>query len=364
MSNEQRHNEGTGEAGYPRENPPTSGIARHDSHIQKSGNRTRFAQVREFETIATKRVSISRQLAFEIFDVNIYEEGNGDASSRGSFQEDVSRDSSRAGGGLAGAGRPEATSPWLTGSRRQPISGLIASRAWTFDWQRQLPSLRYVGESLAQVPRLGPPLQRGQVFNNTHTRPHYMSNIALTILNTNYHSGSVLAEKLSNCGARSGGYAVHGKTSRQPPYGPRGCDRLQQTASSLHRTPGITGLKGRKNITSLCAALRRHLLCGDGEYFIPPFKTTANVSQCGAAGAKRLAHSPPTKANRMQSPAGSPDFRMWESCRDAAGLRVFSEISHFPRASTPTMLHTHLASPSSALKISISRAAQISSLAH
>ncbi|KAJ8885857.1 hypothetical protein PR048_012063 [Dryococelus australis] len=31
--------------------------------------------------------------------------------------------------------------------------------------------------------------------------------------------------------------------------------------------------------------------------------------------AKRLAHSPPTKANRAQSPAGSPDFRKWESCR-------------------------------------------------
>ncbi|KAJ8888171.1 hypothetical protein PR048_007658 [Dryococelus australis] len=29
----------------------------------------------------------------------------------------------------------------------------------------------------------------------------------------------------------------------------------------------------------------------------------------------RLALSPPTKANRAQSPAGSPDLRMWESCR-------------------------------------------------
>ncbi|KAJ8892970.1 hypothetical protein PR048_005551 [Dryococelus australis] len=30
---------------------------------------------------------------------------------------------------------------------------------------------------------------------------------------------------------------------------------------------------------------------------------------------ERLAHSPPTKANQAQSPAGSPDFRKWESCR-------------------------------------------------
>ncbi|KAJ8871836.1 hypothetical protein PR048_028176 [Dryococelus australis] len=30
---------------------------------------------------------------------------------------------------------------------------------------------------------------------------------------------------------------------------------------------------------------------------------------------ERLARSPPTKANRFQSPAGSPDFRRWESCQ-------------------------------------------------
>ncbi|KAJ8871556.1 hypothetical protein PR048_027880 [Dryococelus australis] len=36
---------------------------------------------------------------------------------------------------------------------------------------------------------------------------------------------------------------------------------------------------------------------------------------------ERLACSPPTKANRVQSPAGSlPGFRMWESCRWLAGF--------------------------------------------
>ncbi|KAJ8880487.1 hypothetical protein PR048_016957 [Dryococelus australis] len=35
----------------------------------------------------------------------------------------------------------------------------------------------------------------------------------------------------------------------------------------------------------------------------------------GATVAERLARSPPTKANRARSPAGSPDFRKWESCR-------------------------------------------------
>ncbi|KAJ8866800.1 hypothetical protein PR048_032661, partial [Dryococelus australis] len=34
---EQRRNEGAGETGDPRENPPTNGIVRHDSHMRKSG---------------------------------------------------------------------------------------------------------------------------------------------------------------------------------------------------------------------------------------------------------------------------------------------------------------------------------------
>ncbi|KAJ8872503.1 hypothetical protein PR048_026109 [Dryococelus australis] len=51
----------------------------------------------------------------------------------------------------------------------------------------------------------------------------------------------------------------------------------------------------------------------------------------GATVAERLARSPPTKVNRAQSPAGSPAFGKWESCRTIpfAG-RVFSGISRFP----------------------------------
>ncbi|KAJ8874590.1 hypothetical protein PR048_025456, partial [Dryococelus australis] len=44
-------------------------------------------------------------------------------------------------------------------------------------------------------------------------------------------------------------------------------------------------------------------------------KCTRRTTQCRAAVAERLARSPPTKANRAQSLAGSPDFRKWESCR-------------------------------------------------
>ncbi|KAJ8878097.1 hypothetical protein PR048_022564 [Dryococelus australis] len=52
----------------------------------------------------------------------------------------------------------------------------------------------------------------------------------------------------------------------------------------------------------------------------------------GAAVAERLDYSPPNKAMRVQSPAGSlPDFRRWEILPDdAAGWRVCSGISRFP----------------------------------
>ncbi|KAJ8879207.1 hypothetical protein PR048_019813, partial [Dryococelus australis] len=36
VSTEKRRNERVGETGDPRENPPTNGIVRHNSHMQKS----------------------------------------------------------------------------------------------------------------------------------------------------------------------------------------------------------------------------------------------------------------------------------------------------------------------------------------
>ncbi|KAJ8882625.1 hypothetical protein PR048_014437 [Dryococelus australis] len=49
---------------------------------------------------------------------------------------------------------------------------------------------------------------------------------------------------------------------------------------------------------------------------------------------------------------------------DAAGRRAFSGISRFPHPCIPRQLLTHLASPASALKTSLFRAAQISSAIH
>ncbi|KAJ8879866.1 hypothetical protein PR048_020483 [Dryococelus australis] len=53
----------------------------------------------------------------------------------------------------------------------------------------------------------------------------------------------------------------------------------------------------------------------------------------GATVAERLAHSPPTRAIRIQSPAGSLDFRKWESCRTmplVCGFSLGSLISPAP----------------------------------
>ncbi|KAJ8870475.1 hypothetical protein PR048_029497 [Dryococelus australis] len=59
---------------------------------------------------------------------------------------------------------------------------------------------------------------------------------------------------------------------------------------------------------------------------IPPPRAMATV-------AERLARTPPTRANRVQSPTGSPDFRKWESCRTmplVGGCSRGSPVSYAP----------------------------------
>ncbi|KAJ8869375.1 hypothetical protein PR048_030951 [Dryococelus australis] len=75
-------------------------------------------------------------------------------------------------------------------------------------------------------------------------------------------------------------------------------------------------------------------------------------------------YSPPTKANWGQFPArlSRRFLHVGIVPDDASGRRVFSGISRFPCPFIPALLHTHLASPTSALRASMVRAAQISSL--
>ncbi|KAJ8872728.1 hypothetical protein PR048_026342 [Dryococelus australis] len=64
----------------------------------------------------------------------------------------------------------------------------------------------------------------------------------------------------------------------------------------------------------------------------------------------------PPKANRVQYPAGSPDFRKWESCR------TMPLVGGFSRGSPVSPAPYSLQSPSSTLETSLFRATQISSL--
>ncbi|KAJ8873569.1 hypothetical protein PR048_024387 [Dryococelus australis] len=54
----------------------------------------------------------------------------------------------------------------------------------------------------------------------------------------------------------------------------------------------------------------------------------------GRVAERLLARSPPTKVNRVQSPAGSPDFGMWESCRTMPlACKLSRESPAFPALS-------------------------------
>ncbi|KAJ8895233.1 hypothetical protein PR048_000558 [Dryococelus australis] len=89
-----------------------------------------------------------------------------------------------------------------------------------------------------------------------------------------------------------------------------------------------------------------------------------NLYSVGAAAVERLTFLPFTKANRVQSPAGSlPDFRMWESCR----MRCRWSAGFLGDLPFPPPFHSGAPpyspqSPSSAFKTTLLRAAQISSL--
>ncbi|KAJ8872578.1 hypothetical protein PR048_026184 [Dryococelus australis] len=72
-----------------------------------------------------------------------------------------------------------------------------------------------------------------------------------------------------------------------------------------------------------------------------------NLDPRGTMVAERLACSPPTKANRVQSPAGQPDFRMWESCwtMTLVGGFFLWDLPFSFRPFIPAPLHTHLDHP-------------------
>ncbi|KAJ8885397.1 hypothetical protein PR048_011594 [Dryococelus australis] len=127
------------------------------------------------------------------------------------------------------------------------------------------------------------------------------------------------------------------------------------TLMTVHRDAEFYGIY---NVENICAAYG--LRC-----FLSVIRSPLKVGLKHMFGprtvAERLACSPPTKANRVQSPAKSPPyFRMWESCRTMPLVDEFSRDNllfppPFHSSAAPYSPHSHS---------SLLRAAQISSLSY
>ncbi|KAJ8878253.1 hypothetical protein PR048_018830 [Dryococelus australis] len=102
------------------------------------------------------------------------------------------------------------------------------------------------------------------------------------------------------------------------------------------------------------------VLCLSRDYFFELFRFFISRSVIAAVVAERLACSPPTKANRVQFPAGSLQDSLQVAIvpDDAACRRGFlGDLPVSPTPYIPVLLHT---SPSSALKTAMLRATEIS----
>ncbi|KAJ8882679.1 hypothetical protein PR048_014491 [Dryococelus australis] len=88
-------------------------------------------------------------------------------------------------------------------------------------------------------------------------------------------------------------------------------------------------------------------------------------TELGATVAERSApRSPPTKANRVHSPAGSPDFRKWESCRTMPLIVGLSRGLPFPPSLHSGAAPYSLQSSSSALKTLLEAVADVTATKH
>ncbi|KAJ8872167.1 hypothetical protein PR048_025769 [Dryococelus australis] len=141
----------------------------------------------------------------------------------------------------------------------------------------------------------------------------------------------------------------------------RGDERVDAPVSVAPSAPTLLGLSRAKFLQP-----GGHL----NTFNIRPAKLRSEIIPCNKQDARylyqpseRLACSSPTKANRVQSSAGSHRIlAIGNRTGRCHGRGVFSGISSFPRPFIPALLHFHLTLPSSALKNSLLRAAQISQL--
>ncbi|KAJ8894335.1 hypothetical protein PR048_006960 [Dryococelus australis] len=223
-------------------------------------------------------------------------------------------------------GDPPRTSP----PPGRPVRSPVASPAATTWLESQLLLLPLAGESgefrgcASIYLELGPSAQRG-IERNFWAMAYDPINIA-AVQGSAVFRGSQLAE-CGNRATRSAARNLDGGWTTTGDYETTADEVLwcERTRGSDTRRVKATVLEGSRRTLEQCGL---------------------TIRTAGAAVAERLARLPLTKANRVQSPAGSlPDFCKWESCR-----------------TMPALLHSHILSHSLALKNSLLRAAETSSL--
>ncbi|KAJ8865870.1 hypothetical protein PR048_033393 [Dryococelus australis] len=133
------------------------------------------------------------------------------------------------------------------------------------------------------------------------------------------------------------------------------------TSGIIRRDPRVrkSGIRPGRGLNPVRRALKENLLIPTR--LMRRERTKLNVEHTLFT---RLEYPPPTKANRDRITAGSvPGFRMQESCQTMPLVGAFSRGYLVPPVfEFRALLHTHLTSPSSALKTSLLRTVQISQL--
>ncbi|KAJ8876143.1 hypothetical protein PR048_024052 [Dryococelus australis] len=127
-----------------------------------------------------------------------------------------------------------------------------------------------------------------------------------------------------------------------------GVDLASDWTPRDEKGPLLVGLQADKQVTSSLSAIGCSRRVSDAFNFAR-FNNQGEIK----FSYNRLARSSPTKANRVQSPAGSPEFCKWESCRTMPLVGEFSRGSPIsPPLHSGVALYS-LQLPSLALKTSL-----------
>ncbi|KAJ8884405.1 hypothetical protein PR048_016262 [Dryococelus australis] len=162
---------------------------------------------------------------------------------------------------------------------------------------------------------------------------YWVSGVSETSVECSGLQTTVLSAKLG-CGEPSRSRPAEYKKDVGPPI--RSYDIELRTTSEKRSTRREKWLTGGNSATASIRAVKSRGKTGD------PRENLSTSEYPGVAQLVISPGSPPAKANRVQSPAGSPDFRCWESCQTMPLVGGFSRGSLVSRPLTPVPLHIHL----------------------